>query len=153
MFPCGAIPLLTICNQSLTRPLCGYSQPQHPNLSLKGVPALSTGDFFPSWDFFLLVSFIFLAFLNAHSVKKTPPFFRAEEGRHLCFNCWSDLQINLSPSPSWEHHTVRIQKYSHLPSTSSLISMTEFLLTWGLNKLQCNYITVLHSAILLYSIS
>lgn len=46
MFPGGAILLLNISNQSLTRPLCGLSQPQHPNESLKGVPTLNIGDFF-----------------------------------------------------------------------------------------------------------
>lgn len=150
MIPNGEILLLNISNQLRTRPLCGYSQPQHPNPPLKGVPTLGTGDFFPSCP--ALISFIFMDFLNGHSVRKTPPLFRAEEGRHLFFNCWSDLQIDLNLSPSSEHHTMRIKKYSHLPSTSSLIPMTEFLLTWGLNKLQCNYITVLHSVTLLYSI-
>lgn len=155
MFSGGAILLLNISNQSLTRPLCGHSQHQLP---VKATPIHPWKEcLLPAQEIFsscpALISFIFMDLLNANSVRETLPHSLEQRRVDTCvLIAGLTWQINLNPSPSWEHHTMRIQKYSHLPSTSSLISMTDFLLTWGFNKLQCNYITVLYSVILLYSI-
>lgn len=98
MFPGGAILLLNISTQSLTRPLCGHSQPQHPNPSLKEAPAPSTRDFF---KLLCTDQLHFYGILKCSFCQRDPsPSLEQRRVDTYVLIAGLTWQVNLNPSPS-----------------------------------------------------